>query len=43
MLSSGNDIKEAILKQYDEVINIFENCGELPASLRETIEELVKN
>lgn len=40
MLSSGNDIKEAILRQYDEVINIFENCSELPASLRETIEEL---
>lgn len=40
MLSSGNDIKEAILRQYDEVISIFDNCGELPASLREKIEKL---
>lgn len=37
MLASGTDIKETILRQYDEVISIFDNGGKLPGSLRETV------
>lgn len=37
MLASGTDIKETILRQYDEVISILNNCGKLPASIRETV------
>lgn len=37
MLASGTDIKETILRQYDEVISIVNNCGKLPASLLETV------
>lgn len=39
MLASGTDIKETILRQYDEVISIFNNGGNLPASLRETVDK----
>lgn len=46
MLASGTYIKEAILRKYDEVISIFNNCGKLPTSLLDTVakhhERLIK-
>lgn len=39
MLASGTDIRDTILRQYDEVISIFDNGGNLPASLRETVQK----
>lgn len=39
MLASGTDIKETILRQYDEVISILNKCGKLPASIRETVDK----
>lgn len=39
MLASSTDIKETLLRQYDEVISICNNCGKLPTSLRETVDK----
>lgn len=40
MLSSGIDIKEKLLRQYDQVTSITDNCSKLPANLREPVEKL---
>lgn len=39
MLASGTDIKETIVRQYDEIISIFDNSGKLPASLCEAVDK----
>lgn len=38
--ASFRHIKERILRQYDEVFNLLNNSGKLPASLREKVKKL---